>query len=59
MYLQTMAFQAKLPSHHAFQSHTIWLLKFLNLCSNSALCDLFWDEYCFSYKQKATIKGDG
>ena len=22
-----------------------------------ALCNLFWNEYCFNYKQKTTVKG--
>ena len=51
-----MAFQAKLLSHYDFHSHTVWLWNFPKCCSTSALCKLFWDEYCFNYKQKATVK---
>ena len=34
--VQTMAFQAKLPTHCVFQSHTVWLWKFSN-CFKPAL----------------------
>ena len=51
-----MAFQAKLLSHYIFQNHTVWLWNFMKFCSNSALCNLFCDEYYLNYKQKATVK---
>ena len=45
--------KATLP---VFQSHTVWLRNFPKYCSNSALWNLFWNEYCFNYKQKAAAK---
>ena len=46
-----MAFQAKLLSPYIFQSYET----FQRVAS--ILHDLFWDEYCFNYKQKTTVKG--
>ena len=57
--VQIMAFQEKLLSYYVFQSYTEWLWNFPKCCSNSALCNLFWDEYCFCYKKKATVNERG
>ena len=51
-----MVFQEKLLSHYVGHNHTVWLRNFPKCCSNSALWNLFWGEYCFSYKEKVTVK---
>ena len=51
-----MVFQEKLLSHYVGQNHTVWLRNFPKCCSNSAIWNLFWGEYCFSYKEKVTVK---